>query len=333
MSSTQSTFAPVASAGSDSAPSSSIIPASMQRRHPASLIPRYMHDPVLLSLLKAPLNDELISYVAERTLAVVATPSDPAQLPTPPTTPIKSSFRRSLSRKLKEAAPDALSSESTSTEPTNETNKSNVPSLATFIKLTAARSNAQAPTLLMTLVYLDRLRQRLKGAKAAKGMQCTYHRLFLACLIAAAKYCNDCCPRNVHWVKWSGLFTLNEVNLMEQELLMLLDHELRVDEKDLILICAPFLPASSVERVTNMDRNIPSLTSCATSRTSSSEGVDQIHTPESSPIAIQIELAPDTNFVPMVERKKTKLVEAANSTATVITRAKSWYGNLRASAA
>merc|ERR1712137_714991 len=164
------------------------------------------------------------------------------------------SFRRSLSRKLKEAAPDALSSESTSTEPTNETNKSNVPSLATFIKLTAARSNAQAPTLLMTLVYLDRLRRRLKGAKAAKGMQCTYHRLFLACLIAAAKFCNDCCPRNVHWVKWSGLFTLSEVNLMEQELLMLLEHDLRVDEQALLLMCAPFLPPSSLDKLTAMDR-------------------------------------------------------------------------------
>lgn len=300
----------------------------MQRRHPASLIPRYMHDPVLLSLLKAPMNDELIAYVAERTLAVVVTPSEPAQLPTPPTTPVKASFRRSFSRKLKENGTDSQPSESLSVDAATDSSKSGVPSLVTFIKLTAARSNAQAPTLLMTLVYLDRLRRRLKGAKAAKGMHCTYHRLFLACLIAAAKYCNDCCPRNVHWVKWSGLFTLSEVNLMEQELLMLLDHELRVEEKDLILICAPFLPASSVERVTNMDRSVPSLASCATSRTSSSVGPVELNTPESSPVAVRTEsVAPAV--VPGADRKKVKIVEAASSTSTVITRAKSWYGSLR----
>lgn len=155
-----------------------------------------------------------LEYVAERTLAVVATPSEPSLLPTPPATPVKSSFRKSISRKLKDNTPEANLSQSNSPDSSDDFSASNVPSLTTFIKLTAARSNAQAPTLLMTLVYLDRLRRRLKGAKAAKGMQCTYHRLFLACLIAAAKYCNDCCPRNVHWVKWSALFTLSEVNLM-----------------------------------------------------------------------------------------------------------------------
>lgn len=322
------------SAGSDSASATpAMIPSHLQRRHPASLIPRHMHNPLLLGLLKAPVNDELIDYVAECTLAVVAAPSDNVQLPTPPATPIKSNFRRTISRTFRQSVGAEVSLKEEN-ETSDISSLSNVPSLTTFIKLTSARANAQAPTLLVTLVYLDRLRQRLKGAKAAKGMQCTYHRLFLACLIVAAKFCNDCCPRNVHWVKWSGLFTLSEVNLMEQELLMLLEHDLRVDEQALLLMCAPFLPPSSLDKLTAMDRQPQSFTSCTTSRTLSSDGSQEdISTPETSPVAIRLDtsriISPGEQ-----EKKKFKLTEsAANSTVTVITRAKSWYGSLRAAAA
>lgn len=323
----------MSSAGSEdrsSAPTP--IPANMLRRHPASLIPRHMHDPVLLGLLKAPVNDDLIEYVAERTLAVVSTSIDPVQLPTPPSTPIKASFRLPMSRTSRQSlSPDSLGKNSLTVP--DASNGSPVPSLTTFIKLTASQSNAQAPTLLVTLVYLDRLRRRLKGAKAAKGMQCTYHRLFLACLIAAAKYCNDCCPRNIHWVKWSGLFTLSEVNLMEQELLMLLDYELRVEEDYLLAMCAPFLPTPTAQKTSTMDRQPPSLSSCITTRTNSVDSEEAPSTPLCSPIVIRL----DTRHVVSPEsgspqNKKIRISEvASNSTSTVIKRAKSWYGNLRAS--
>lgn len=321
------------SAGSDDqtfAPPS--ISASMLRRHPASLIARHFHDPILLGLLKAPVNDDLIEYVAERTLAVVATPADPVQLPTPPSTPVKSSFRLPISRMSRQSlSPESLAKDSLTAPDSSKA--SAVPSLTTFIKLTAAQSNAQAPTLLVTLVYLDRLRRRLKGAKAAKGMQCTYHRLFLACLIAAAKFCNDCCPRNVHWVKWSGLFTLSEVNLMEQELLMLLDYELRVEEDYLLAMCAPFLPNPSAKKQSVMDRKAPSLSSCNTTRTASADSEEAPSTPLCSPIVIRLDTrhvtSPDSNNT---QNKKIKITEvASNSTSSVLKRAKSWYGNLRAS--
>ncbi|KAH9457659.1 hypothetical protein Pst134EB_009976 [Puccinia striiformis f. sp. tritici] len=155
----------ISSAGSDdrsSAPAP--IPANMLRRHPASLIPRHMHDPVLLGLLKAPVNDDLIEYVAERTLAVVATPSDPVQLPTPPSTPVKASFRLPMSRTSRQSLSPDSPGKNSLTVP-DASNGSPVPSLTTFIKLTASQSNAQAPTLLVTLVYLDRLRRRLKVPK------------------------------------------------------------------------------------------------------------------------------------------------------------------------
>lgn len=327
----KSTFSPTSAGSGDRSHASDPIPANMLRRHPASLIPRHLHDVVLLGLLKAPVNDDLIEYVAERTLAVVATPNDPVQLPTPPSTPIKSSFRLPISRMSKHPLSPAAPTSQTLAVP-DSSNGSSVPSLTTFIKLTASQSNAQAPTLLVTLVYLDRLRRRLKGAKAAKGMQCTYHRLFLACLIAAAKFCNDCCPRNIHWVKWSGLFTLSEVNLMEQELLMLLDYDLRVEEDYLLAMCAPFLPTPPTKKPSLMDRHAPSLSSCSTTRTSSIDTDEAPSTPLCSPIVIRLDTRHITPDSESLQNKKVKISEApSNSTSTVIKRAKSWYGNLRAS--
>ncbi|KAJ1679698.1 PHO85 cyclin-1, partial [Spiromyces aspiralis] len=132
------------------------------------------------------------------------------------------------------SSPPVTPSDSTAASP------SGVAPLNCFIANLVERSRVQAGTLICTLVYLNRLKQRLP--KDARGMECTCHRIFLAALIITGKYLNDTSPKNKYWARYSNAFSVPEVNLMETQLLLLLDFELRISIEDLEWAAAVFYP-------------------------------------------------------------------------------------------
>ena len=118
-------------------------------RHPASLLPRSVHNRDLVSLMCQPVSYDMIKYIALQTTRVIKLAEDPAPasaaLPTPPHTPLKATFEES-----------------------QQDYAASLPSLQDFIIFICQSSHVQVPTLLTTLIYLERLRSKLP--KMAKGV-------------------------------------------------------------------------------------------------------------------------------------------------------------------
>ncbi|KAJ6543895.1 hypothetical protein B0H19DRAFT_1168822 [Mycena capillaripes] len=178
-------------------------------RHPQSLLPFAAHNPGLVYLMAQPITVEMIIYLARQTSSVLNMTSED---------PYKASSHRSSFEQYERP----------------------MISLEHFICGIVKTGPVRISTLLATLIYLERLRSKLPDVST--GLPCARHRVFLATLIVSSKYLNDSCPKNLHWVYYaSRMFQVSEVNLMEQQLLFLLDYDLRFDEEEACAAFAPFM--------------------------------------------------------------------------------------------
>jgi len=121
----------------------------------------------------------------------------------------------------------------------------NLPPLKTFIRSLINRSHVEVPTLMTSLVYLSRVRERIQ---VRKRTPCAVHRIFLASLNLTAKVLNDRSPKNKYWACYSCVkgyegfgFSVKDVNRMEFQLLSLLEWDLQVTKDDLFTHLEPFL--------------------------------------------------------------------------------------------
>lgn len=222
-----------------------------QTYYSAPLSPTEFNAAALEDFIYTPVRSHMIEYLACSAREVIR--CDESMMPPPPPSSLSSS--QTGNSRLPITPPR--------TPPPVASGDKFLPSLEQFIHNLVRESNVQVPTLMATLVYLNRLKSRLQPE--AKGLRCTAHRIFLAALILTAKYLNDSSPKNKHWTRYTRIwdeskgpryyyragreterqpdfeFSNTEVNLMEKQLLQLLEWDLRISDEDLYRELDPFL--------------------------------------------------------------------------------------------
>ncbi|KIJ16863.1 hypothetical protein PAXINDRAFT_168304 [Paxillus involutus ATCC 200175] len=186
--------------------------------HEASLIDPALHSPALLELLDIKLSRPIMEYVIDSVVDAV----DYAM-----GRPSSSHRGRHLSR-----------------HPQHN-------DFATFVTNVLTRAEVTIPTILVSLVYIDRAKPHLQIALEEWACE----RVFLGAVMIASKYLHDSTLKNVHWAICTGVFGKRDVGRIEREFLDVLDFELSVTEDDILShhdsLSAVALPSHNYRRHTD----------------------------------------------------------------------------------
>ncbi|KAF9227584.1 hypothetical protein BS17DRAFT_799836 [Gyrodon lividus] len=192
--------------------------------HEASLVDPALHSPALLELLDIKLSRALIEYVVDCVVDTV----DYAM-----GRPSSSQRGRSLSRHSEQSA------------------------FTTFVTNVLTRAEVTIPTILVSLVYIDRAKPHLQIALEEWACE----RVFLGAVIVASKYLNDSTLKNVHWALCTGVFGKRDVGRIEREFLDVLDFDLSVTEDDILShhdsLSAVALPSHNYRRHVDYHQSKP----------------------------------------------------------------------------
>nr|KAJ3421830.1 hypothetical protein HK105_002136 [Polyrhizophydium stewartii] len=102
--------------------------------------------------------------------------------------------------------------------------------LCQFIATIMSRTRLSSNTLVLAFLYLDRLKSMHPRCKGSPG---SAHRLILSAIMLAAKFLYDDTFDNTAWATVSsGLFSLEQVNHMEMEMLYFLNFRLFVSQSE-----------------------------------------------------------------------------------------------------
>ncbi|KAG1728616.1 uncharacterized protein EDB91DRAFT_1161312 [Suillus paluster] len=95
----------------------------------------------------------------------------------------------------------------------------------TFVSNVLTRAEVTIPTLLVSLVYINRAKPHLQIALEEWACE----RVFLGAIMVASKFTNDSTLKNVHWALCTGVFGKRDVGRIEREFLDVLDFDLLAD--------------------------------------------------------------------------------------------------------
>ncbi|KAJ3885337.1 hypothetical protein GG344DRAFT_70632 [Lentinula edodes] len=102
---------------------------------------------------------------------------------------------------------------------------------SSLVRRIIRRAGVSMPTIILAIVYLKRASHDILIGDHAKFVA---ERVFLGALLLSAKYSTENAIPNDHWVSAAEVFTLQDINNIQQQFLIVLDWDLSYTDSDIL---------------------------------------------------------------------------------------------------